>query len=202
MSDCSILTNFARKNAVPFVLGAAFGFLGHYAVKWLKEYRTSSTLPEAIHIINLTNEDPEVKAVTLAEFKTHVSIADLNNLRKSVSWRERTEQMWQKILDKTTYIVCVKKEQRLIGFGCFVGNGRMGTIFDIHVHPDHQRQKIGTLVMNSLINQIKAQEYTFVGLFGWEENKSVLDFYEKFGFQRNTYGMESSSQELINYVKK
>ena len=191
----SILSNFVKQNTIPFVVGATVGFIGHYAVKWLKAYRNPITALGNFHIIQLSDKGPIVKVVSLAELKNQVPIIDLNDLRKSVDWLPRTEKIWQSIFEKSTHIVCVKKDTKLIGFGKFVGNGRMGTIFDIHVHPEHQKQKIGTMIMNHLVTQIKTQDYTSVGLFAWEENQSVLNFYEKFGFVRNMFAMQSKKQQ-------
>lgn len=203
MSDCSMVTNFAKKNAIPFIMGVTLGFLGHYAVKWLKDSCTPvSTFPlVTIHIIQLTENGSETRIVSCSEFKTTVTTQQLNALRIRVKWASRTEEKWQKVLDRSANIVCVKKDNQLVGYGSFIGNGIKCQIVDMHVDPDYQGKKIGTLMMNHLINQIISQNYLNINLFGWEENESVLKFYEKFGFVKNPYGMESSNTQLKNYSK-
>lgn len=188
-----------RARITPVIIALAIGFfLGRYTVKWFRDHRNTPTLPSTIiKIIKLGEKGNHlIKDVTLTEFKREVSIEQLNDLRKSVKWGVRTEKIWNDVFQKSTMVICVKHEEQLVGFGSFVGNGRMGTIFDIHVRPKFQKQKIGSLIMNHLVKHIAEGEYASVGLFGWEENKSVLDFYAKFGFKPNPYGMESSSSEL------
>lgn len=199
--NCSSIAHFAKRNAFPLIVGAALGYLGRYVVSWLGGENSPFSIPKNIEIIQITGSDAtNINAVSLSEFKKVFTVGDLNQLRKSVGWQERTEKIWKEVFEKSTSIVCVKKENQLVGFGCFVGNGRMGTIFDIHIHPDYQKQKIGTLLMNHLVKQIKTGDYTFIGLFAWEENQSVLEFYKKFGFTCNPHAMQSSSKDLSAYI--
>lgn len=191
------LSNIVRTNAIPFIVGATLGVLGTYIVNWIKgSAKCNHQLLGNLRVIEFLDNKSSIQNLSLKDFKKIVSMSDLNELRKSVGWGIRTESKWDEILSTSTNIVCVMKNKKLIGYGCFVGNGRMGTIFDIHVHPDHQRQKIGTIVMNTLVLMIKQKEYAFVGLFGWEDNKTVLKFYEKFGFRPNPHGMECNSENL------
>ncbi|MDR3624312.1 MAG: GNAT family N-acetyltransferase [Chlamydiales bacterium] len=193
-SSMSSIIEFSKKNAIPFVIGLSLGMLGTYLIKWLKSDSEPSI--RNICILNLTENGQSTETLTFLEFKEKVTFQELNKLRKSVDWAERTDKIWNKVLCKSDHIVCVKKNEELIAYGCFVGNGRMGSIFDIHVDPKHQRQKIGTLVMNHLVEYIRTEEYTSVNLSGWEDNASVLEFYKKFGFESNSFAMESSGKDL------
>jgi ribosomal protein S18 acetylase RimI-like enzyme len=181
-----------------FTVGTALGVLGCCAVRWLKEVPESSA---TLYLIQLNEDNPKPKAVTLAEFNRQVTTEDLNELRKSVTWGLRSKEIWQGILKESTEVVCLKKDNQLIGFGCFVGNSRMGTIFDVVIHPDHQKKQYGTLLMNELICRIKSQNYATICLFGWEGNKSVVDFYAKFGFKLEPYGMEAWAGDLNQYQR-
>lgn len=210
MFSCSTVTNFTRQNTLPLALGIALGMFGTYIVRWFKGRSTpvsSHNSPQksasfTFHIIHLEGGGGvKVNAVTLSEFNKVATIEQLNALRKSVDWGVRTVKIWQGVFENSAHIVCAVKNRELIAYGCLIGNGRMGMITDIHVHPKHQRQGIGSLVMNDLVEYIKPREYAFIGLFGWEENKTVLKFYERFGFKPNPYGMQSSSSDLIVKAK-
>jgi ribosomal protein S18 acetylase RimI-like enzyme len=73
------------------------------------------------------------------------------------------------------------------------------------VHPDYQRKKLGTLLMNHLLDKVKNNQYVSIGLFTWEGNKTAPEFYSKFGFEK-TSAMElkngkkhgSSAMNIIN----
>ena len=86
--------------------------------------------------------------------------------------------------EHTIYSLCVYDENKLIGYGRIIGDK---TIFlyiqDIMVIPEYQGKKIGTGIMNKLIE--KVNEYkkvnpeirTYLGA-----TKGKESFYEKFGF--------------------
>lgn len=188
-----ILSSTLTKIALPFFLGTFTGVIGSHVVTWRKKERSPS---RTFRMITLAENISNVKDISLCDFKKKVTISELNVLRKSVGWATRTAKIWNGVFKRATFTIIVKKSNQLIAYASFVGNGRMGTIFDVHVHPEHQNQKIGTLLMNHLVSYIKSKDYSFVGLFGWEENKNILNFYEKFGFKPNPFGMESSSINL------
>jgi len=198
------ISNFIKKNATSIVFGMAIGYLGSHVVKIIKEYGSHSPLTRAtLHVICLSQNEQEIKTVSLSELKSSVTFEELNSLRADVGWPTRSDETWNDILIKATNIVCIKKDDQLVGYGCFTAIGRMGSIYDISVHHDHQKQKIGTLIMNHLVSQIKAKKpsYTSVVLSGWKGNTSVLEFYKKFGFDMDCFAMESCSDKLKFYKK-
>jgi len=69
-------------------------------------------------------------------------------------------------------------------------DGIMCMLYDIGIHPDYQRQGLGSKIMERLIAQVKDKNYASIGLFAWEENPANIPFYEKFGFVRKSSGME------------
>jgi GNAT superfamily N-acetyltransferase len=205
MFSSSSVTGFTKHNAMPFVIGIAVGMLYPYVVKWFKGCTVESSkenlqkpVSTTFHIIQLEKgKNPKVVALTLEQFSSVATVERLNALRKSVHWGERSAKIWQGIFESSAHLVCALENKEVVAYGCLIGNGRMGMVTDVHVHPDRQRQGIGTLVMNDLVECLKPKEYAFVGLFGWEENKTVLQFYKRFGFKPNPHGMESSSSDLI-----
>lgn len=110
--------------------------------------------------------------------------SEFNMLTESVGWGTRENNIIEEALRNTLYSLCVYNENKLIGYGRIIGDK---TIFlyiqDIMVIPEYQGKKIGTGIMNKLLEQI--DEYkkvnpdirTYLGA-----SKGKESFYEKFGF--------------------
>lgn len=203
------ITEFSKQRGVTLALGIALGALGSYLVRWLQGCNPTVSLESfprcTFDIIypdpNIRNEW-KVKTVTQSEFEKEVTDDNLNALRKSVGWSERTVEQWKSVRDLSRHIVCVMEKGTVIGSGCLQGNGVKGLITDIIVHKEYQKRGIGTLVMNNLAEYIKPKGYGSVCLFGWDGNETVFKFYEKFGFRKNPYGMETTSDSIETYIKK
>ena len=118
-----------------------------------------------------------------------VSTEKLNDLFKAIGWK-RDPSKWQKIFEKSTYIVTAYNQGVLVGFGRIMEDGVMCMFYDICVHPDYQKKGIGTKIMQMLIDKVKDKGYVSIGLFTWEENPENVAFYESFGFEKVKTGME------------
>ena len=86
--------------------------------------------------------------------RTPTSI-EFNMLTKSVGWGIRENNIVEEALNNTLYSLCVYDNDKLIGYGRIIGDK---TIFlyiqDIMVIPEYQSQKIGTGIMNKLIEKV------------------------------------------------
>jgi ribosomal protein S18 acetylase RimI-like enzyme len=135
----------------------------------------------------------------MIEYKTtkDISANKLNNLFASIGWKSRSEEKWLKVLRVSSIIVSAWKGDELVGLGRIMEDGVMCMFYDIGVHPNHQKQGIGTRLMELLANYVKDREYTSIGLFVWDENPSVAAFYQKFGFEQVNSGME-----LVKYMER
>lgn len=124
------------------------------------------------------------------------NVDEFNLLYDSVGWGAYDNAVSQKALDNTFYSISVYDDNRIIGYGRIIGDTICFLyIQDIMVKPEYQGNKIGTLIMNKLlekINQIK-QENPYLRVYlGASKNKEK--FYEKFGFVKRVdadlgYGM-------------
>ena len=109
---------------------------------------------------------------------------EFNNLTEAVDWGTRENKIIEEALKNTLYSLCVYDENKLIGYGRIIGDK---TIFlyiqDIMVIPEYQGKKIGTGIMNKLIEKINEYKKvnpeirTYLGA-----TKGKESFYEKFGF--------------------
>lgn len=80
--------------------------------------------------------------------------------------------------------------EKLVGLGRILEDGVMCMFYDIGVHPDYQRRRIGSKILNRLISKVKNKNYASIGLFVWEENSANIPFYQEHGFERVKTGME------------
>lgn len=144
-------------------------------------------------------EHKRTMEISILESKNGIRFEEINTLTESVGWGKcfyQTEDKWRNILAVSKHIAYIKEDERLIAFGRVLEDGIMCMFYDICVHPDYQGKNIGTLLMDRLIDKIKDNEYISIGLFTWEGNKTVSEFYNKFGF------VKSSAMELKKYMKK
>lgn len=118
-------------------------------------------------------------------YKEHTPTPEeFNNLTEAVDWGTRENKIIEEALKNTLYSLCVYDENKLIGYGRIIGDK---TIFlyiqDIMVIPEYQGKKIGTGIMNKLIEKINEYKKvnpeirTYLGA-----SKGKESFYEKFGF--------------------
>ncbi len=112
-------------------------------------------------------------------------VKEFNSLTERVGWGRRKEDLVRVALDKTLYSVSAYDYGKIVGYGRIIGDE---TIFlyiqDIMVDPDYQNQKIGTNIMNNLIEQIEKYREINPNIrvyLGADYNKE--DFYRKFGFK-------------------
>ena len=107
----------------------------------------------------------------------------------------------KKALENTMYSVSIYDDEKIIGYGRLIGDN----IFFIYIHdimvlPEYQHQKIGTKIMNKLlerISQIK-QENPYVRVY-LGASKGKEKFYEKFGFITRDNADLGSGMILENY---
>ena len=112
------------------------------------------------------------------------NVNEFNLLYDAVGWGSYDKKITQKALDNTFYSVSVYDDNKIIGYGRLIGDTICFLyIQDIMVKPEYQSNKIGTLIMEKLldkINEIK-KENPYVRVYlGASKNREK--FYEKFGF--------------------
>ncbi len=112
------------------------------------------------------------------------NIDEFNLLYNSVGWGAYDNKITQKSLDNTFYSISVYDDNQIIGYGRIIGDSICFLyIQDIMVKPEYQGNKIGTLIMNKLlekISQIKKENPNLRVYLGASKNKEK--FYENFGF--------------------
>lgn len=112
------------------------------------------------------------------------NIKEFNYLYDEVGWGHYDDKTSKKALMNTFYSVWVYDDDKIIGFGRLIGDCICFMyIHDVIVHPKYQSQKIGTMIMKRLLEQIKLIQKDNPDLRVYlGASKGKEKFYEKFGF--------------------
>ena len=120
--------------------------------------------------------------ITYKEFAPTAS--QFNQLTDSVGWGTRDEKVVERALANSLYCLGAFDDDKLVGFARIIGDE---TIFlyiqDVMVMPEYQGQKVGTGIMEKLIEKINEYKKanngirTYLGASAGKE-----DFYKRFGF--------------------
>ena len=121
------------------------------------------------------------------KIKENINNADeFNLLYDAVGWGAFDSAISQKAMNNTFYSVSIYDNEKIIGYGRIIGDGICFLyIQDIMVMPEYQNNKIGTMIMEKLIEKIKKIQSenphlrVYLGASKGKEN-----FYKKFGFVR------------------
>ena len=124
------------------------------------------------------------------------NIEEFNLLYDSVGWGAYDKEISQRALDNTFYSVSIYEDDAIIGYGRLIGDTICFMyIQDIMVKPEFQNKKIGTMIMNKLLEKIKElkKENPDIRVY-LGATKDREGFYEKFGFVKRIdanlgYGM-------------
>ncbi|MEQ9561614.1 MAG: GNAT family N-acetyltransferase [Woeseiaceae bacterium] len=86
-------------------------------------------------------------------------------------------------LPNSLYAACIRIDDRLVAMGRVVGDGGCNfEIVDVAVHPDFQRQGLGSKIMTSLMDYLRqhAPESAYVCLIA---DRGAENLYRRFGFE-------------------
>jgi len=104
-------------------------------------------------------------------------------LRVAAGLSPKTRVAADRGLPNSLFAVCIRSGADLIGMGRVVGDGGCNfEIVDIAVHPDFQRQGLGSQIMESIMNYLheNAPPSAYVSLIA-DEGAPAL--YRRFGFE-------------------
>ena len=97
-------------------------------------------------------------------------------------------------------LIC-KQEKQIIGFIIFSPINPEAHILSISVKKEMQSKGVGTLLLNSMLDQCKVMNYKKIFLEVRASNVQAINFYEKLGFSkdaiRNNYYTDNSEDALL-----
>ncbi len=112
------------------------------------------------------------------------NIDEFNLLYDAVGWGAYNDNITKQALDNTYYSISIYDEDKIIGYGRLIGDTICFMyIHDVMVLPEYQNKKIGTLIMNKLLDKvhelkkINPDMRVYLGASKGKEN-----FYKHFGF--------------------
>lgn len=120
------------------------------------------------------------------EYKENVlSYENYCGLRESVGWSNFSETQAQAALANSLYTVIAVENNKTVAMGRLIGDGQYYIIVDVIVHPDFQKQKIGTSILNMLLKYVDNHTpdggRSSIQLIA---EKGKEPFYETLGFKR------------------
>ena len=109
---------------------------------------------------------------------------DYSKLRDNVGWMLFSKEQTQMALMNSLYTVIAVKDSQTVGMGRLTGDGMYYMIVDIVVQPNYQKQRIGTKIVNMIIEFVDKETpsggRSSIQLIA-EKGKET--FYEKIGFK-------------------
>lgn len=112
------------------------------------------------------------------------NVDEFNLLYDLVGWGAYDKEISKKALNNTYYSISIYDDNKIIGYGRLIGDSICFMyIHDVMVVPEYQNKKIGTRIMNKLIEKIetiKRENPDMRVYLGASKGKE--DFYKKFGF--------------------
>ena len=122
----------------------------------------------------------------------------INELRKSVGWREFSQKELDDIMEYTRYSVVAYDDQQVIAMGRVIGDGVYYLICDVVVSPQWQQMGIGKQVIQHLLDDIKStlheNESCSVQLVSATGKEG---FYQKLGFSRIPNDRSGSGMQMF-----
>lgn len=120
------------------------------------------------------------------EYKENMlSYEDYYRLRASVGWKNFSRLQAETALNHSLYTVIAVENDHTAAMGRLIGDGQYYMIVDVIVHPNFQKQKIGTSILHILLDYI--DHHTPVGGRASVQliaEKGKESFYETLGFKR------------------
>ena len=125
--------------------------------------------------------DVYYRPVTLEDYE------QVHDLFDAVGWQKRTaeESRLRRMIDNADRTVGAFDGERLVGFArALCDEAFNGYVSTVCVHPDYQRQGIGTELVTQIIED--SPEITWI----LRAAPELTEFYAKHGFARSTLAME------------
>lgn len=119
----------------------------------------------------------------MLEYKQEIpAMTDLVALYSSVGWTNYTNNptMLEEAVEASLWQYAVYDEEELVAYIRLVGDGHSVLLVqDLLVRPDHQRQGIGTKLLEEALARFP---HVYQRLLVTERSEKNLDFYQSLGF--------------------
>ena len=95
------------------------------------------------------------------------------------------ESSLQKQMNEEHQFIVAIENNEVVGFASYAKKDKQSSVYKLHkiyVHPEHQGKKIGNVLLNYIIDEIKIHHATALELNVNRHNKA-LNFYQKNNFE-------------------
>lgn len=111
---------------------------------------------------------------------TSINWNEMTDIFQLVNWGTREPEEIEKSFKKSSITCFVKKENKIIGFGRTVDDGKYyALLVDIVIKPEYQGKGIGKRIVNELKNRLEG--YNFITLTAAPNKEG---FYQKLGWKK------------------
>ena len=115
------------------------------------------------------------------EIKDVPEVAALEKLYFTSPWSEKA--LTDTLENPLSYFLCAKNDNKLIGYAGMYSVNSEGYICNILVDKDFRSKKIGTSLLNELLNYSKSKALKFLSLEVRKSNDQAIKFYKNIGFE-------------------
>lgn len=133
--------------------------------------------------------------------KNDLSIQEYNNLRSSVNWNSKDEELIQNAINNSAIIKTASIGSNTIGMARVIGDGIYYFLVDVVVIPEYQKKGIGKMLLDEIIkeveNKTKKGQTSSINLVSIN---GIEGFYEKCGFKKIPH--EYHGYGMIKRIKK
>ncbi len=135
------------------------------------------------------------------EYKENVLSYEIyHRLRSCAGWKNFSVTQAQTALANSLYTVIAVEGSEAVAMGRLIGDGQYYMIVDVIVHPDFQKQRIGTSILDMLLKYV--DNHTPVGgraSIQLISEKGKEAFYETLGFKRIPHEFCGSGMRKVIY---
>lgn len=129
-----------------------------------------------------------------------LSYESYHSLRESAGWTNFSILQAQTALANSLYTVIAVENSETVAMGRLIGDGQYYMIVDVIVHPDFQKRKIGTSILNMLLEYVDNHTpdggRSSIQLIA---EKGKEGFYETLGFKRIPHEFCGSAMRKVIY---
>ncbi|MCM1136782.1 MAG: GNAT family N-acetyltransferase [Clostridium sp.] len=134
-------------------------------------------------------------------YENILTYKEYRQLRESVGWTNFSQAQAKNALKNSLYTITAVKDNETVAMGRLIGDGQYYMIVDVVVRPDFQKQKIGTSILNRLLEYV--DKHTPAG--GRSSVQLIAErgeepFYESLGFKRIPHEFCGCGMRRVFYV--
>ena len=132
-------------------------------------------------------------------------VCEIEKLSLDTPWGEK--EMRKELENKNSHYICIKEDEKTVGYIGVWNIAGEGNITNVAVHPDYRRKGYGKILVEKMKDYAKTEDFYFLTLEVNENNINAYNLYKKCGFyeigRRRKYYHNTYDAILMQYdIKK